>query len=393
MTGVTVVKGISLHSVAQVAIALPLSKPTNLPTRMHMNEVKLYKKHANSVGEWHISSEGSVINIWHSSTIGGAQINHREVVQTNLSGRTLEEQVKLRIASRVSRMMDRGYKPTHEEAIKNPGNQLGLDRPMLAQKIRDVRNPDLNGAVLQKKLDGHRDLTTRQDGEIIAYSRLGKPIPSIEHILAPLRDRLPEGETLDGELYCHGYPLQTLGSWIKRLQPDTKRLSYVVYDVISDMAYKERHRYITELLAGIETGTPGKIIVLPYREYEGSEQQASWFKEVRKDGFEGLMMRLDRRPYEVGKRSSSLLKIKEFLDAEFKVIDFKPSKTGWAICVCLAPNGTRFDCSAPGDHSEKQHVMDHPELYRNRMMTVEFAHWTLDGIPFQPNATRWHEVI
>lgn len=105
------------------------------------------------------------------------------------------------------------------------------------------------------------------------------------------------------------------------------------------------------------------------------------------------MLRLDRRGYEVGKRSSALLKIKEFHDAEFQVVGFKRSVTGWAICVCVTEDGKKFDCSAPGSLAEKTFVWDNQAMFLNRRLTIEFAHWTNDGLPFQPTAVRWREDI
>lgn len=356
-------------------------------------EIKLYRKNSVGIGSWRIWAEGSVIHIAHATVLGGSEVHHRENVETNLSGRTIEEQVALRIRSRVSRMLDKGYKQSIEQAQRDQTNQLGLERPMLAQKIQDVRNPSLHGAVLQKKLDGHRCLITCEEGELIAYSRQGKLIPSIKHILRGLHGRIPEGSTIDGELYCHNVKLQTIGSWIKREQAATANLFFVGYDILSNDRYVDRHRELSEIVARCDTGAPGKVVALPYRPYEGPEPTRAWFREVRADGFEGLMLRLDNRGYEAGKRSSGLLKIKEWHDEEFKVIGFKASKTGWAICECVTSSGGRFDCAAPGSHAEKQYVMDNQEKFLGRFLTIEFAHWTDDGLPFQPNALRWREDV
>lgn len=358
-----------------------------------MHEIRLYRQHSGSIGTWRIWSEGPVIHIAHSTVMGGSEVRHREEVSTNLSGRTIEEQVALRIRSRISRMKDRGYKDTIEEAQQGGSNQLGLDRPMLAHPIERVSTVDYTGAVLQKKLDGHRCLITRQDGEIIAYSRQGKRIDAIKHILQYMKDRLPEGTTVDGELYCHGHKLQTLSSWIKREQPATANLFFVAYDLISPDRYIDRHEELRGIVGAGDTGAPGRVVALPYRPYESQNQTSLYFKQVRKEGFEGLMLRADGRGYEAGKRSSSLLKIKEFFDEEFLVVGFEVSKTGWAICKCVTMDGKPFDCSAPGTVEEKTEVLRNQAKYLNKKLTVQFAHWTDDGLPFQPTALRWEDLI
>jgi hypothetical protein len=358
-----------------------------------VNEITLYKKHVHGIGTWRIWSEGATIVIAHATVIGGSEVVHREQVEVNLSGRTLEQQIALRINSRVSRMMDKGYKTSRLEALNDQSNQLGLHRPMLAHPIDRVNSVDYRNAVLQKKLDGHRCLITVDEGKPVAYSRQGKYIPAIKHILNALTGRLPQDITLDGELYVHGVKLQTIGSWIKREQPDTLKLSYVVYDIISPDRYIDRHAELSAILKGVSTEHPGEIMALPYRLWTSHEDTTKWFREVRAQGFEGLMLRLDGRPYEIGRRSSGLLKIKEFDQAEFEVVGFKRSSTGWAICECLAPNGSKFDCSAPGSVAEKTEVWENQAKYLGRKLTVDFAHWTDDGIPFQPTALRWRDDI
>lgn len=286
-------------------------------------------------------------------------------------------------------MKDRGYKPSYSEALESSGNQLGLLRPMLAHPLERVKNPDLRNAVLQKKLDGHRCLITKQEGKLIAYSRQGKVIDSIKHILPDIDKRLPEGETVDGELYLHGQSLQTIASWIKREQPGTYKLMYVMYDMVADDSYVDRHQELNRMFPEPHT----HIKILPHVPYVNDEDMYSEFRRVRQLGFEGLMLRLDRRSYEDGKRSSSLIKVKEFHDDEFEVIDIVPSKDGWGICVCRLLNGKTFRTSAPGSHEEKAEALRNKEKYIGRMLTVEYSVITEDGIPFHPNATRWQELV
>lgn len=355
------------------------------------NAVTLYKRHQNGIGQWIIWSEGDVIHIAHSMSIDGSRVHHEEKVWTNQSGRTLEQQIQLRIKSRVSRMLDKGYKGSIAEAQASQANQMGLDRPMLAQPIGRVSNPNTKGAVLQKKLDGHRCLVTMQDGEVIAYTRQGKPITTLHHVTDYLRRILPEGVTLDGELYAHGVKLQTIGSWVKRFQPATASLTFAVYDLMAQDRYVDRHKELSDIIRCI--GEQRSIVALPYRPYESDEETHRWFKEVRLAGFEGLMMRLDNRGYQPGIRSNALLKIKEFDQQEFQVVGFKSAGPGWAICECQAPNGKLFDCSAPGDLAEKFEVMRNQAKYLGQYLTIDFAHWTDDGIPFQPTALRWRDDI
>ena len=310
-----------------------------------------------------------------------------------MAGRNMNQQVASRINSRISRMRDRGYKDSVAEAEQSSSNQLGLLRPMLAKSIEKVSNINYVGAVLQKKLDGHRCMITKQEGKIIAYSRQGKEITSISHIVGPLQLVLPEGTTLDGELYCHGQPLQTLASWIKRKQENTRHLSFVCYDLVAMDDYVERHAELRSIIDQVATSSPGKVLALPYTPYIDDASMYDEMHRVRSVGFEGLMLRLDGRGYEEGARSSGLLKVKYFHDAEFKCIGVESSADDWGICVCLAENGKEFRTSAPGNFSEKEEVLRNKERYIGRMLTVEFSALTSEGIPFHASAKCWKEDI
>ena len=353
----------------------------------------LYRMNANGLGSWRIWPEGCTIHIAHATVLGGSEVYHTELVPEGLAGRSLAQQIRSRIDSRISRMRDRGYKDTVVEAERDSNNQMGLLRPMLAQSVNKVSNIDYKGAVLQKKLDGHRCMITKQEGKTIAYSRQGKEISSITHILGALRDVLPEGTTLDGELYCHGQPLQTLASWIKRAQDNTFLLNFVCYDLVAVDDYVERHKELSDIIQDTSTGCAGKILPLPYIPYKDTPSMYEEMHRVRRAGFEGLILRLAGRSYETGKRSSGLLKVKHFHDSEFKCIGVEPSAEGWGICVLLADNGKEFRTSAPGTFAEKVEVLRNKEDYVGNWLTVEYSQLTVEGIPFHASAKCWREDV
>lgn len=353
----------------------------------------LYRKNVNGVGYWKIWSKDNVIFIVHATIIGALEITHTETVFKGLAGRSLDEQINSRINSRVSRMRDKGYKDTVEQAQTSSTNQLNLLRPMLAQSVGSGSSINFKDSVIQAKLDGHRCLITKQDGKTIAYSRQGKEIDAISHITGPLLDKIPEGTTLDGELYVHGVPLQTLASWIKRKQPDTSRLNYVCYDLVSNDTYIDRHDELNDILSGINTGVEGQIQVLPYKKFVSMDDAFLELDKVRSQGFEGLMLRLANRKYESGKRSSCLLKIKKFYDGEYECIDIESSREGWGIVVLRTSDNQIFRTSAPGSIPEKINQLKYKDKYIGKKLTVEYSQLTNDGIPFHCSALRWREDI
>lgn len=356
-----------------------------------MQEVKLYRKNVTGIGTWRIWHDGSTIHIAHATAIDGAEVFHTDEVFTNQSGRSIDEQIQLEIDSRVSKALDKGYKRTLEEAKKGQTNQLGLVRPMLAKKFEDFKSLDYSNYLAQPKLDGHRCLVTKTlDGDMIAYSRQGKQITTIDKILLELEPLLPREMTIDGELYCHGQSLQTLSSWIKRKQENTDKLIYNIYDEVSKEDYLKR---FDNLMYHFNIETKKRFCIVPSFKVENLEAVRTKFQIFRREGYEGLILRDMLSPYEDGKRSKGLIKVKQFLDEEFLVVDIAASRDGWAVLTCVTSEGKTFSCSAPGNMLEKREVLENRDKYLGRLVTVEFANWTKDKVPFHPNALRWREDV
>ncbi len=153
--------------------------------------------------------------------------------------------------------------------------------------------------------------------------------------------------------------------------------------------YVERHKELSDLIKGVDTGCAGKVLALPYTPYRDRPSMYEEMHRVRSAGFEGLILRLAGRSYESGKRSSGLLKVKHFHDSEFKCIGVEPSADGWGICRCITESGQVFMTSAPGTFAEKLEVLRNKEDYIGQMLTVEYSTLTSDGIPFHASAKGW----
>jgi DNA ligase 1 len=349
----------------------------------------LYKvSSGNSTQIWTIfqSAPDEILVRW--GTLNGALQQKRERVEKNQSGRSLQEQVFSRIESRINRQRDKGYCDTIEEAKLSIGlNASKLLKPMLAQKYAHQHlNPLIS--YIQYKYNGHRCLVTRRNDALIAYSRNGKPITTIDHILNQID--IPEGATLDGELYIHGKALQDIGSIVRKVQPANKELKLIVYDQIRGTKFERRfdqlHNYIlgdgceiAETVLGFSSDTLKRQAILQMRE---------------ETGYEGWMVRLNDRGYEPGKRSSSLLKVKANYDMEVMTMGIFRSKDDVVMVGFVIP-GTAITgkVTAPGTVQEREDIIKYSEKYIGTMLTIEFAELTKDGIPFHPVAVGWRKDI
>lgn len=357
--------------------------------------MRLYKKDAKGqIRIWECEPDylNECLVIKHG-VMGGEMQEKEEPVEEGKAGRDIDEQLELRMNSRVRRKLDNGYKDSLAKATQEHGtNQLGLLRPMKASptidKHKNVKwnliNPiDWNTAFVQRKYNGHRCLITKKDGKLIAYSRGGKVIDSITHILDNLD--IPENTTLDGELYHHGTSLQTIGSWVRRKQPSTELLQYVTYDIISDEPFGRRFANLREMWLGEIDG----IKIATTYAVGSFENTMEFFHMFLSEGYEGAILRHGITGYEDNKRSRSVLKIKSWSDEEFEVFAISESKDGLPVLHMEAENGEVFKALAPGTFLQKQEVLDNPEEYIGEMITIRYPELTDKGVPAQPVAVAW----
>ena len=346
----------------------------------------LYSKDVSgSIRQWSIEIMSNGLEIVHG-TLGGSMQSKVEHISMGKGARTLEEQIKSRFFSRVNAQFDKGYVETLEEAqTQKRTNSMGLLRPMLAKPLKDVKNIDYENAYYQHKYDGNRCLITCVDGKLITYTRNGKPFSTLAHITDSMK--LPEGLTIDGELYCHGIPLLTIASWAKKLQPQTLNLDLRVYDTIADIPYSER----LALLNSLELGRHAAVV--PTLQLYLESDVDDLFSESIKHGYEGGIIRWGSFGYEDGKRSKSLVKVKTFFDDEYIVIDIHPSKDGWARLECETNDGVSFMVSAPGGIAERYKVMENKADHITKMVTVKYAYITKYGVPFHPVAVNWRSDL
>jgi ATP-dependent DNA ligase len=107
------------------------------------------------------------------------------------------------------------------------------------------------------------------------------------------------------------------------------------------------------------------------------------------DGYEGQMVREDG-VYQQNKRSKLLMKRKEFLDAEFKVVGVEEGKGNWAgyikRFILELPDGREFGSGVRGNQELLKALMDKdvPDWATCRYFTP-----TPDGIPRFPVVTDW----
>ena len=310
------------------------------------------------------------------------------------------EQAVSEAESRYRKKIDQGYSteiPT--DTSKANHNALGFPKPMLAHPIDKVKQIEFPAA-FQPKLDGHRAIVTKKDGEMVMYSRQGKRITSMDHILNYLDDKVEEGMFLDGELYLHGEVLQNIGSFIKRKQPGSEQIVYHVYDLMFNAPFVDRYALLIRL--GIDEdgiGSPVQVVVTMQAESLAAAQRFT--ENFIDQGYEGGILRTPDEGYLAGFRSRNLLKIKKFDDSEHTIVDVVEGKDRHvngeslkvACFICRTPEGKTFEVTAMGDMYEKDRTWHERESFIGKTLTVKHSGYTKDGVPWHPVALRLREDI
>ena len=200
---------------------------------------------------------------------------------------------------------------------------------------------------VQPKLDGVRCLIqTEYDpvykaGVIKAYSRTGKEWKNIDHILKELIPFFGEypNIVLDGELYNHKLKndFEKIISLVRKTKPTDddrfesyEKVQFHCYDIIfgtdiperpsSFHDFKYRNLFIKENL----DNRFASIKILPYGVVHNTEEIEVQHDLQKAAGYEGSILRKNEN-YEC-KRSWTLMKIKDFSDAEALIVGYEEGK-------------------------------------------------------------------
>jgi len=248
--------------------------------------------------------------------------------------------------------------------------------PMLAVKfnIGNIVFP----IFVQPKLDGIRCISTNG----YKLSRKNRDILTVNHIDL---SELPNDIMLDGELYVHGKSFQENTKLIKKYRRDeTEEVSYNVYDLPSHTGnFEERYK---ELIKIINKYTLPNVDIVPTYLVHNEHELMEYHKQFIRKGYEGTIIRTNDTKYEFNKRSKSLLKLKDFIDKTYKIVDIVPSEKlpDQGIVKCTLTNGRTFTCGMKIDHKERRYMLFNKYEYIGKIAEVRFFEYTDDGIPRHP---------
>lgn len=252
--------------------------------------------------------------------------------------------------------------------------------------------------IVTEKLDGMRCVMIKRDDTINFYSRQGQEITGLNEIIEDAKT-LPSG-VYDGELLAEGIFLESKDQYKEtmkraRIKGEKTGLKLVCFDYIEsieeflsgkcDTPFVNRKSQLYDILRITpEIDTPEEEIDLDRCEkikylsnlYEGNDvsEISAFFESVVTLGGEGLMINIADAPYET-KRVKSLLKYKEFYNADLKVTgvyEGTGANKGKLGGIYVNYKGFTDKVGSGFDKEERETYLDNPDLIVGKIVDIQY---------------------
>lgn len=347
---------------------------------MEVNKTLYKKDTSGKIRMLTISTQDGLL-IQESGVLGGKIVVHDSVSKPKNVGRANEttsaEQARLEAESKLKKKLDEGYFETQKEAEKTE-----VILPMLAKDFEKEKKKVKFPAFIQPKLDGMRAL-----GVNGLTSRGGKAITTLNHIENAIKD---VGVILDGELYAHGLSFQENMKIIKKYRKGrTEKVKYHVYDMVAeDSMFFTRYTKLYELVKNIP-----EVEIVPTYVVNSLEEIKEWHDKFVLEGYEGAIVRWGLDGYKVKGRSSSLLKVKQFIDLALPVLDVVPNdrdpEQGSFIFEWEGAKGHPLGDDIIGSgmsfsHEDRKEMLTNKQDYIGKTAELRFFEYSDTGVPRFP---------
>ena len=260
-------------------------------------------------------------------------------------------------------------------------------KPMLAH---DFAKTPVTSGICQPKLDGIRCIASAKG----LFSRQFKEIVAVPHIAEALEYFVEAHPTvtLDGELYNHELKsdFQKITSLVRKtknlgeaeLAESKAMVEYHVYDMFDsanpDMTFTQRAKWISENVSG------DNVVLVKYDIANTLADIDKFYGEYTTAGYEGQMIRQDTA-YEF-KRTKNLLKRKEFITEEYKVVEIQEGNGNWAgyakRFILELADGTQFSSGVRGSQEKLAQLLKDKDTIN--WATCRYFELSNDGVPRFP---------
>lgn len=288
---------------------------------------------------------------------------------------TAIEQAELEAKSEIEKKIREWYFPTAREA-----EESSVVMPMLAKSYSDKIDVDWDNAYVQPKLDWMRCLAVIKEWKAFLFSRKAVPITTMSHIVKELEEASLPNCTLDWELYVHWKTFQENMSHIKKEQKGTEEVKFNVYDLISSSPFTIRMEWLN-IVSKLDS-----VIKVETHRVCCYEEVEVWHSIFLWAGYEGTMLRQWIKSYKKNWRDDQLLKVKDFKDEAFEIIDVVPMdwyEEQWKV-VCLMDSWKTFTATPKMSHAEREDLLKNKEDIIWKTAEIRFFEYTDDWKPRFP---------
>ena len=160
---------------------------------------------------------------------------------------------------------------------------------------------------------------------------------------------------------------------------DVVRSAAVVWD--------ERKENLNDLYGHLYEGKVTSIEIVNSETAINEEEVYEIQSEYLEQGYEGAIVREHDGEYRFGYRSNKLLKVKNFMDDEYEIIDYTTGVGKFAGCIvwiCTTDDGTQFKVVPQGTMEERKELYEQAEEHIGEQLKVKYFELTDDNVPRFP---------
>jgi len=363
----------------------------------------------------------------------GKLITSYHPIETNNSGRSLQDQALLEARRRYLNQYTSGYLPQGESLP----SELNGKEPMLAKtwkpswetekcKSNETRLKNFPISTMAK-YDGIRALSRVLSGKLIQMrsrnnKMFGAPLTHIKEELKTFLSYLPVNSELDGELYSFNMGFNELSGVIRTEKTIHKKhnlVKYYIFDIIESqrLCWEERYKVLVNAFKNyVKDGNKCDYIRIVQAYNASSEQELiQYHDKFVKQGYEGIIIRKyacvemvngccnlsDTEPSEFCKkckrkwnlviyrkgRTNAMLKYKTFIDEEVIIIGFEMgvgTEEGAIIYHVRDKRDNEFTVRPRGSVSERRNLYSQREKLLGLELTIRYQEVSEYGVPRFP---------
>ncbi len=321
----------SYHTVGDLAetIALLLPESTTLPENpeplhYYIEQLKTLEKQSEEARKYFILDSWRDMShaerfVFNKLITGGFRIGVSQKLMVNALARSVKLEPSV-IAHRISGNWDPST-ISFDELLSAEAMSTDWSKPYPFYLAYAIEEPELAALgepgqwQAEWKWDGIRGQVIKRNGELFVWSRGEELMTDKFPEYATLRDVLPDGIAIDGEIIpCvdeKPLPFALLQTRIGRKNVTKKQLqeapiAFFAYDLLEyegqdwrDRPLEERRAKLEELVAGFNQPT---ILLSPVVDFDSWAQLAQLRADSREMGAEGFMLKKKASTYQVGRK-------------------------------------------------------------------------------------------